>query len=609
MDSHRPSGDTSGGEIDEGRGHRITRRQSLSLAAATVMAGVGALVVVEESSNAPRPQVALDPYYDSPVYRSKSAAIQAAYQAAAAKGAILVCSPGRVYSLDKASLRLRPDTPIAIQGNGATLQANWGRPRCIDFARTADYQTFRDIEINDLIFDANHQSSPLAESVVGNLVSGGGVHMQRINATRITLSRCQWVNVPYGITASYSCFALESLHRGPGERQTALTEIRLEQCRMRGGNAGARVIGTSPGARVAGTSPHGVEVYHDQIYLDIDHDTGVVPTSRVAVTSGNAHIGSAGFGNYCEVHVVGANSADVGVEIDGMQNAVVYGRVTDARNDAFYARNFHAAPHPSTQQIRFVRCESRIVNLNPDGMSYSARGFVIGGQTLPNPRFNWAILEDCSFSSAATNFAAIGQALFVRQRAPVNRVSVVGGFTVACDKVEEDPTSSVRPAVVAMLPGPPAFAFDVSGRIVVTIAGAGDPNVMPRLIWLSPQQGCQIRLAVDTIRLASSLTGLLPGNTDGVFAGGSGNSGGSVSGHVHYLGWSSFSGADTDPSLLNVLPSTLRSGGKLVIDELDLRHSPSSSPTEVRGASDAVESGKIEIRHVSLPITSSSGVS
>jgi hypothetical protein len=435
--------------------------------------------------------------------------------------------------------------------------------------------------------------------VVGNIVRGGGIRVRRINATRITLRRCQWINVPYATNHAYSCFELQSLHRAAGERVTQFTDIRLEKCRMRGGNRGAVVIG-------AGDGP--VEVYHDKIYLDIDHDTGVVPTSRPGLHVGNcnAQIGSWGFGSYCEVHLIGANSADVGVEIDGMQNAVVYGRVTDARNIAFYARNFHAPPRSSAQRIRFIKCKSRVINLNP-GETYSAWGFVVGGSTLPNPRFNLAVLEDCSFYSTAHNFATLGQALYVRQGAPVNRVSVVGEFNVVCDKVDEQPTVTTRPAVVAMFPAPGTFVFDVSGRITIAIAGAGGANMNPRAIWLAPESGCQMRLAVNDVYLSSSLTGVSPGGTNGLLAGGAAVGGGSVSGYIRYLGWSSFSGGDTSPALLYLSPSSLSSTGKLVVDELDLRHSPSSAAMELRGAIYAQKRGKLEIGHVSMPLTSSSG--
>lgn len=606
--------DATGEDADALRRQRIRRRQFLALGGGAVLAGVGALVAVEEASGPPKAppppplppppptphgEVSLDTYYDSSAYRSKTAAIQAAYEAAAKKNATLQCRAGRVYSLDAGPLQLRPDTPITIQGNGATFQANWGNLRCIDLDRTADYQTFRDIEIQDLIFDANHHTSSSQESVVGNLISGGGIHSQRVDVTRITLSRCRWINVPYGTTASYSCFAVQSLHRSPGERQTRLTEIRLEQCRMRGGNIGARVIGAHLGGHVA------VEVYHDQIYLDIDHDTGVVPTARVRVSSGNAHIGSLGFGNYCEVRLTGANSADVGVEIDGMQTAVVYGQVTDARNAAFFARNFHAPPDPSTQEIRFVKCKSEVIRLDPDGHTYSARGFFVGDSTPPNPTFNRAILEDCSFYSAASNFASTAQAMYVPPHAMVNRVSVVGDFNVVCNRVDDQPTVASRPSLVGLFPAQSRFLFDIPGRLVATVAGRGGANLMPLLVWISPQNGCRLQLAINRIELSSSLAGVAPGATHGVVLGRTQRAAGSISGYIHYLGWGAFSGGDTNPSLLYVSSSTPVSLGKLVVGTLDLSKSPSKSPTRVRG--NAAESAKIQIQHVMVPSGSTSG--
>ncbi len=504
-------------------------------------------------------------------------------------------------SLDAAPLRLQSAAPITIEGRGATLQANWGRPRCIDFARTADYQTFRDIEIRDLIFDANHQISPTAESVVGNVANGGRFSSQRINATRIRLRRCRWINVPYGTITSYACFALQSLQLSAGERQTKLTEIRLEQCWMRGGNQGARVTGFHPGSHVA------VEVYHDQIYLDIDHDTGVVPTFRVNVSSSNVHIGGLGFGGYCEVHLTGAHSGDVGVEIDGMQRAVVDGRVTDARNAAFFARNFHAPPDPSTQQIRFRKCEARLLRLEPNGKTGSASGFTVGGSTLPNPTFNWAILEDCSFYSAARDFAVTGLALDVPVGAMINRVSIVGDFDIVCNKIDEQATSPIQPALISLFPAQSRFVFEVQGRVLVNIVGAANANVMPRLVWISPENGCQLHLAINEVRLSSHLIGISSGNTQGMVLGGTQLGGGAVSGYIRDLGWGSFSGGDRRPSLLYLSPSSLVSVRKLIIDELDLRHSPSAAPPLVSGNASDINQTEVEIRHVRSPPDSVTG--
>ncbi len=75
----------------------VRRRQFLGIAAGVVLAGVGAIVGVDESSKGGAPaKVQLDDYYDSALFRNKSAAIQAAYRIAAARGAVLECGVGRV---------------------------------------------------------------------------------------------------------------------------------------------------------------------------------------------------------------------------------------------------------------------------------------------------------------------------------------------------------------------------------------------------------------------------------------------------------------------------------------------------------------------------------
>lgn len=350
------------------------------------------------------PTILLDAYYDSAAYTHKTDAINAAVAAAQALAGTLELRQNRVYSLDNGTLSVAPGSLLRIKGNKATLQANWGKPRCVDFTRTADYQTFQ-FEAEDLTFDANNLTAGANQSVVGNLIDGGGVNAQRINATYVRIRRCQWINVPTGTSSgvAYACFNLMSRHLAAGETQTNLTDIRLEDCKMRGGNIGAAVFGQSGGTTC--------EVYHDKIYLDVDHDTGVVPSSSVATTSwANAQIGGVGWGDNCEVHVKGANSGDVGVEIDGMQNSDVYGQVTDARNAAFFFRNFHAPPRPNAQVAKCNGCYHRVVNLNPDN-TYNAAGFQLSHTITPNPVFGTLILDKCTSDSLAAN--AAGRAIYV----------------------------------------------------------------------------------------------------------------------------------------------------------------------------------------------------
>lgn len=417
------------------------------------------------------PTVRLDTYYDSVIYANKTAAINAAVAAVQALGGTLECRHGRVYSLDTGALSIAPGAALKIVGNKATLQANWGKPRCVDFTRTVDYCTFQDVQIDDLTFDAHNLTSSNHESIVGDLFTG--TWGQRINATRITLNNCRWINVPVGGGAIvYECFALGSRHLGSGETRTNLTEIRLNNARMSGGDVGAAVIGTG----VSGATNAGVEVYHDQIYLDVTHDTGVVPTSGSS-GGANVQVGSVGWGDYCEVKVHGANSGDVGVEIDGMMTAIVRGTVIDAKNADFYCRNFHPPRSVTAQKNTFTGCVAITRNVDKGTIAGTSKDYAVGGDSTTNFAFGEMVMDNCT-SQIETVLAdwtnSTAMCLSVDQMY-IRRIKIVGTYRIGCTALNTAPATghtyifnniwSADPRAIVEIDG---IALELAGTLGIT---------------------------------------------------------------------------------------------------------------------------------------------
>jgi hypothetical protein len=84
-----------------------------------------------------------DTYYNSVVYASKSAALQAGIAAVAAQGGgCLRFTDASTYTLDTAVLTIPPTVPIEIDLNGATLKLAATAPRAFDWGKTAEFQSF-----------------------------------------------------------------------------------------------------------------------------------------------------------------------------------------------------------------------------------------------------------------------------------------------------------------------------------------------------------------------------------------------------------------------------------------------------------------------------------
>src|SRR6266542_4530453 len=76
---------------------------------------------------------------------------------------------------------------------GAKIALSTDAPRLFDFNKTADGQTFQNIEISDLLVDANNTTGQ--QHVLLGTYTSSGVFVDNINLDRITLRRIRTINV------------------------------------------------------------------------------------------------------------------------------------------------------------------------------------------------------------------------------------------------------------------------------------------------------------------------------------------------------------------------------------------------------------------------------
>jgi hypothetical protein len=166
-------------------------------------------------------------------------------------------------------------TGIAIRGKGkgvTTVKLSSGAPRFIDFNRTADYQTFQNIELSDFTVDCN-QTTGKHHVIIGTYVNGSSATTgQRINLLNIAVRRVDAINVPSSLTngdwpgavTGRWCISLLCFQLADNEStQNILKKILIQDCHFYGGNVGAQVFGTT-----SATNPTNLNVWLDEITFE-----------------------------------------------------------------------------------------------------------------------------------------------------------------------------------------------------------------------------------------------------------------------------------------------------------------------------------------------------
>jgi hypothetical protein len=287
-----------------------------------------------------------------------------------------------------------------IGAPGARIQLTTAAPRFLDFNRTADYDTFQNIEISDLLIDCNNILSTSHNHVLIGTEALGGI-LRRVNLDRITVRRCRTINVPLSDTQVRSSVFLCSGHLASGETQTTITNITVQDCDFQGGHVGVAVMGSlSPGGSV--TAGQGVNVYIDNVLVEnVRHDSGVVPTGSNTIGA-NFQIGGVGHcGTVRLNNCHGYNSSDVNLEVDAAQDFVAHEcEFVDGWNVKALVRNFRPPVSVNAQKNTLDSCYFR--NLNLDRASKASPDFYINGDATAGYEFGELAAINCHNSDEKT---------------------------------------------------------------------------------------------------------------------------------------------------------------------------------------------------------------
>lgn len=300
----------------------------------------------------------------------------------AAGGAIAFRNDGNVFPWGSVPALPKSITGrLLIVGNGAAVKLSAGGPRFLDFHRTADYDTFQNIEVGGFVVDCN--SVDVAQhTIIGNRDGVGGTpNDQRVNVNNIYVHDIRVMNVPY-TSGNRSAISIGCHHLGSGETQTNLTDLRFERIRVEGGPTAITITGAvSPF-----NSATAVNVYYDNIIIDgLYHTSG---GSRASGSGSTVQIGQNGFGDRVTIRdVESIYSPDVVVELDACQTGWVENvRGFNPSGGGILTTNFRAPPNTDTQRVEYVGCQIRQDDpANTAGLAFNVKtnnAIGIGAVTL-----------------------------------------------------------------------------------------------------------------------------------------------------------------------------------------------------------------------------------
>jgi hypothetical protein len=256
---------------------------------------------------------------------------------------------------------------LHIRGTGSTIVTlSVAGPRFLDFNRTADNDTFQNIEVSDLVIDNNNVGGR-GHVILGAYYTGGVAEngLLRANFDNIRCVNVTALNIPVDSTTTIHRIGFYPFTRHVSASEATTNYVRniyCENVRIEGGNIGFTVGGTGPSASI-------INIEYDNVeFVDCYHSLGVVPT--VNYSSANYQIGVraratagqgasvAGSGKSVRMtRCFGEYSGDVAIEIDCPQDAVVDGcHMKDAYTNGFYTANNTPVTNPERQQWLFSNC-------------------------------------------------------------------------------------------------------------------------------------------------------------------------------------------------------------------------------------------------------------
>lgn len=337
-------------------------------------------------------------------------------------GGLIVLAPGTyIWQSVPAFPRDLPSWLKIVGENGATIRLTSSGPRAFDFKKMADYDTFRNIWIENILIDAN--------SVGGHnhVVLGtdqGGSTQTRVSIEGIVLRNITTTNVLVDPTMENHRLNIYLVvkHPSPQENETSIKSVWIENCDLRGGNQGIVIAGTGPDVT-------GLNIFIDNIHLRNCRHSLLAPQS-LFFYSANFHIGSRGFGGYAHIaECYGEYSADVGVEVNAVDALVENTVIRDVAGAAFYYTNYNNPKGGAEQDIIFRNCIATKIDLpnTRSGMGFAAASHLsvsLGTLTLSN----------CTFRSSAQPAFVPGEGLRISSSTGMNALTVEG-FASAIEKI------------------------------------------------------------------------------------------------------------------------------------------------------------------------------
>jgi hypothetical protein len=433
-----------------------------------------------------------------------AAVVQSVINHLAGTGGLIELAPGiYVWETVPAFPRDLPSWLKIVGDEGAVIRLTLSGPRAFDFDKEADYDTFRNIWIENLFIDCNNVGG-WNHVVLGTLRNG--VSQSRINIENLMIRNVTTMNVPVDptLTNHRLNIHLQVRHDAPGEKQTHIENVWVENCDLRGGNEGVSIAGQG------GPSVTGLNIFIDNVHILNCRHSLIAPQAK-NFPSANFQIGNRGYGGYGEIaNCYGEFSGDVGVEVDAMTNVLVKNvTIVDAVNEAFYHTNMNNPGNPNVQTIVFKNCVSEKAGLSDS--SVYGRGFLIGS-SLSVP-IGTVILEGCAFYSSAGSYltypSKLGDALIVNPSSGMTELSV-SKFKAVVEGVAKTTPSSSALNVIYIEPTGTTTTVSLTDVDVLVRGSRNAGNLVVRALFLSGLVALNLdNMTVDIKIAGSSENGLI----------------------------------------------------------------------------------------------------
>jgi hypothetical protein len=294
-----------------------------------------------------------------------------------AGGEIILSGRGATFLWLNATPKIKPfmtgRLTIRIAA-GVTVKLTNNNRRFLDPGKVADHDIFRKLTITgggtidvDNVTGNNH-------SIFGTLQ--GGSYMTRVGFEDIIIENLTVINAPVDPTMTAHRLHVWIMPKHPASAeatQDKITNIVVRDLKLIGGNAGVGI------GAITDDGLYNANVFLDDIVIERCYHTMLSPSAGTFYSS-NFHVGQSAFGNRVTIRdCVGLYAADDGIEINGMDSAVVENcRLLDAVLVGVLVRNFRPSANPSLQKttLRNIVVEHRSLGTTS---ATPGRGFMYSG--------------------------------------------------------------------------------------------------------------------------------------------------------------------------------------------------------------------------------------